>query len=304
MTQKQKNKARFLDQFYTDPKYAQIFYSKILEHINMNDFDVILEPSAGTGNFFNLLPKNKRIGIDIEPKSEEIIQQNFLDYFPNCNEKVATIGNPPFGKNSSIAIKFFNHAAEFSDVIAFILPRTFRKESVINRLNENFHLIYDEIVPDNSFIFEGNIYNVCCCAQIWLRKNNIRKKIKKYSFSDVSDWFEIVNPEFADFCIQRVGVAAGSIKTENFKLYSPLSHYFIKQHHQIVLEIFKTIDFKEVKFNTAGNPSVSASELIKMWLKTASKHGIQLDSNINKFARSVWWDVQPDKGFGQGSNPN
>ena len=37
---------------------------------------------------------------------------------------------PPFGKVSSLAIRFFNKCAQFSDVIAFIIPRTFNKVSV------------------------------------------------------------------------------------------------------------------------------------------------------------------------------
>ena len=40
---------------------------------NLNDFDVHLEPSAGSGSFFNIMDENKKIGLDIEPKEKNII---------------------------------------------------------------------------------------------------------------------------------------------------------------------------------------------------------------------------------------
>ena len=61
------------------------------------------------------------------------------------------IGNPPYGKNSSLAVKFLNKASELSDTVHMILPRTFRKPSVINRINPNLHLVSDKDVDDSAF---------------------------------------------------------------------------------------------------------------------------------------------------------
>jgi hypothetical protein len=57
-----------LDQFYTKPEIAKKCYKKLKKYVNINYFDYILEPSAGTGSFFDLLDENKRIGLDIDPK--------------------------------------------------------------------------------------------------------------------------------------------------------------------------------------------------------------------------------------------
>ena len=69
---------------------------------------------------------------------------NYFDYVPNKTKRYLVVGNPPFGKISSIAIKFFNKSAEYADCIAFIIPRTFKRVSVQNKLNLNFHLMYNE----------------------------------------------------------------------------------------------------------------------------------------------------------------
>lgn len=263
------SKAKQLDQFYTSPDYAATFYDTIQQHVDLSAADILLEPSAGSGNFYNLMDPDKRIGLDLDPKGIGIIQQNFFEWKPsNPNSKIHTIGNPPFGKNSRLAIDFFNHAASFSESISFVIPRTFRKTSILNRLSLDFHMIYDETVPDNSFLFNNNKYDVWCAAQIWVRKKEKRKIIPIHKFSQFKDYFEIVNPEKADFAVQRVGAGAGTVKTGNILKYSPSSHFFIKQHQPNIVDEFKNLDYDSVKYNTVGNPSVSANELLELWLRS------------------------------------
>jgi hypothetical protein len=257
------NKDRELDQFYTNPEYAK----QVLNTLNIEDYDYILEPSVGTGSFYNLLDPNKRIGVDIDPKIDDVLTMDFLKYYPPIFSRIYTVGNPPFGKNSSLAVKFFNHASQFSDTIAFILPRTFRKDSIINSLDPYFHLVSDIDVPKNSFIFKGEVYDVPCCFQIWEKRNIKRERKVIYKLSDLKEYFERVDPELADFSIQRVGYNAGKILTSNFHHYSPENFYFIKAHKDFVLDVFRQIDFKEVKSNTAGFPSVSPSELVHLYIK-------------------------------------
>lgn len=54
-----------------------------------------LSPSSGDGCFFDLLPKNKRIGIDLEPRRSDLIKSDFLK-FELPKNKFIVIGNPPF----------------------------------------------------------------------------------------------------------------------------------------------------------------------------------------------------------------
>jgi len=64
---------KIYDQYYTKPEIAkECIYS--VEHVipDFHDYDIILEPSAGTGAFYQFLPPKKRLGLDIEPKYLEI----------------------------------------------------------------------------------------------------------------------------------------------------------------------------------------------------------------------------------------
>lgn len=130
---------------------------------------------CGDGSFYNQIPSDRKIGIDISPDSENIIQMNFLTYFPERVGRILVVGNPPFGRVSSLAVKFFNHVGRWEDVIAFIIPRTFRRLSVQNKLDLNYHLIHDSDIPTDPFSFYPKMY-VKCCFQIWER-NDIPRKV-------------------------------------------------------------------------------------------------------------------------------
>ena len=129
-----------LDKFYTKKEVASICISQL----NLDNYDVIIEPSAGSGNFSSQI--EGCIAYDIAPEHPDIIQQDFLTLEIDENikdKKILVIGNPPFGVQNNLAIAFFNRSAEFADTIAFILPKSFRKQSVQNRLSLDFSLVMD-----------------------------------------------------------------------------------------------------------------------------------------------------------------
>lgn len=242
--------SRELDKFYTSADVAALCASIFAKH--KLDGPTV-EPSAGSGAF---APWSD-IMFDILPESPNITQADFLAL--DSTKYKNYLGNPPFGKNSSLAKKFFNHAANGKGVIGFILPRTFRKVSTQNAINLNFHLVEDVLLPPRSFTLAGKPYAVPCVFQVWVWKADPREKILlPTSHPD----FSFVSPPECDFSIRRVGGSAGIINEHNN--YSPSSNYFIKGP---VKEIFSRLEteFKEIAANTVGNPSLSKSELIYIY---------------------------------------
>jgi len=167
-----------LDKFYTNPDIAKMIVDKINELCPLVSYDMVLEPSAGSGNILRYLPKNA-IGLDLAPEGDNIIQQDFFEYESPYNPltnpiKIAVVGNPPFGTGymNPLAKGFFNHAAKFADTIAFIVPAKYHSSwKVHKQLDPNFGLYFSEILPKNSFTKEGKPHNVNCCMQIWSRVN-------------------------------------------------------------------------------------------------------------------------------------
>jgi hypothetical protein len=270
----QNQNARALDQFYTNVDCAKYFFDIIKSKLNLELFNHILEPSVGEGAFYHLFDQNKRIAIDIDPKIEGVIKADFLKWECSLDGDIITIGNPPFGKNSNHAVDFFNHASRFSKTICFITPRTFRKKSLINQLDKRFHLMYDEDVPKNSFMFDGNPYDVSCCFQIWQKQTYLREIIKSQDISKISNYFQFTTPSDCDFVIQRVGIKAGQIIVDQKEKHTTKNFFYIKSNNENTLSIFRNLDFNKVKHNTAGYPSVSKNEIVELFVQELSSKGI------------------------------
>ena len=253
------------DAFYTKSIVANMCINKLLNVIDIKKYDIIVEPSAGSGSFSDIFKTYNDLVIlsyDINPKKKYIKKQDFLnlktDFLKNKN--VLTVGNPPFGRQSSLAKKFIKKCATFSNIIAFILPKSFKKESMCNQFPLQFHKIYEINLPDNSFIIDKIYYNVPCVFQVWKKENFERKKPIKYFPINYKFVKKTDNP---DISLRRVGVYAGNI-SKDIKNKSSQSHYFIKINTIKVDDFIK--EFEKIKFNTdntVGPKSISKNEFIK-----------------------------------------
>jgi|11_taG_2_1085331.scaffolds.fasta_scaffold06034_8 hypothetical protein len=250
------------DKFYTNPKIASELLSRLDEIIPLKD-KLVIEPSAGNGSFLHYLKEHhiKYLALDLVPEGQDIIEQDFFDFVPRQKDNLVFVGNPPFGKNSSLAIKFFNHASKYAEVIAFIIPKTFRKIGTHDRLDLNFHLIKDIDTPKNCFLLKDVPYDVPCCFQIWVRKGVPRKKTPKVSI----DYLTFTkDPSVANIAIRRVGGKAGRLETEHLTSLAYESYYFIIIDENIktsFIEQYEKIDFQEIVNNTVGVKSLSKNEL-------------------------------------------
>lgn len=250
-----------MDRFYTSPETVE----RCLSLINFYKYDCIIEPSAGTGNFLDVFPADiDTFGYDIAPEDKRIIQ---ADWFAidksvfNEYKSILVCGNPPFGQQNSLAIRFFNESAKIAQTIAFILPLSFKKESVQDRLNLNF-ILKEEIVLENCSFKLKNKEEIIvpCVFQVWEKENRQREKHK---LKLTSDYFSFVEKEEADFRVQRVGGNAGKASLDLNRAIS--SNYFIKNTSSMTNEEFidsiNDLIFPSVAY-TVGPKSLSKGELV------------------------------------------
>ena len=246
-----------LDRFYTKPSVVD----ELLQHIDIKDYDVVVEPSAGSGSWSSKI--EDCLAIDIAPANENIIQGDFLsdDFFfddMKKDNKILVIGNPPFGRQSKLAMRFINKSAEFADTIAFILPRSFRKESYQRRIHNNFWLVKDiDLFNEDAFIFQGKDYFAPCVFQIWERREDQRdttiRKVEPIGWS-------YVKREDCNLVVRRVGGKAGTAYTNNLKEMSIPPNYFMLVPNPAEL----AEELNNHSFNihdTVGPQSLTKSEL-------------------------------------------
>ena len=230
-----------LGQVFT-PKYI---VSQMLSLIKNNG--KILEPCCGNGAFLNELPKDRTIGIEIDPqyKGENIINMDFFDY--SISNKFDTIiGNPPyvrfqdipeetkkkldlkmFDKRSNLYLFFIYksilHLNPHGELI-FITPRDFLKSTSAIKLNEFIYkngTITDLIDLGDEKVFKNFTPNVI----IWrFEKDNFSRKTttyKQFTYSNGQLLFtdNSYPVKFSSLFYVKVGGVSGNDKIFENKEY-------------------------------------------------------------------------------------
>jgi len=265
------------DQFFTPDKTASYCYSKFIDIIktygDLHNNYTFIEPSAGNGVFLKILPEDKRLGFDIEPRLDEIKKQDYLNWYPKENKKYIVIGNPPFGLRGQQALKFINHSAKFADYVCFILPQLFESDGKgvpRKRVNE-LNLIHSEKLNTDFEYPNGKTIKVQCIFQVWSKfhKNdkyvlneNTNNIIKIYSLSDGGTPSTTRNKKMFYKC--HVYIPSTCFGKENMRYYDSFDTLPRKKGYGIVfikdkednLKKFKSIDWSNVAFlstNSAYN---------------------------------------------------
>ena len=171
------------EQYYTVDNLT-VKCCNMIKHL-ISDYKLIVEPCGGTGEFIdaikNVLNK-KSWSIDIDPKRKDIIKGDWLEVNESFDKPFAVITNPPYGRNHDLSVKFFNHSASLkADLICFLIPISWRKWSIQNRLNNNYHLILDKEITQEDMFYGKSMNNkkgdMRCIFQVWKKEDFKRKKV-------------------------------------------------------------------------------------------------------------------------------
>jgi hypothetical protein len=288
------------DQFYTSPDDAKKCFDIFCEEIKKYNDDekeyLFIEPSAGDGSFLNILPKERTIAIDIEPRHENIITDDYLEWKPNteiANKSIAVIGNPPFGLRGHMALRFINHSYDFADYVCFILPQLFESDGkgVPRKRVVGYNLIYSEkfgsnyhIPSINNKLTETNnnslkIIKVNTIMQIWSKYNenekyqieeNKNNDVKIYSLSDGGTSSSTRNKNMLDKC--DIYIPSTCFGEENMKLYNSFEELPNRKGYGIVflskkeeyIAKSKSIKWNEVAFlSTNSAYNIRSSQIQK-----------------------------------------
>ena len=263
-----------LEQYYTDSETAEKFCKAVDDLYGFKNFDIILEPSAGAGHIYEKLPSN-RMGLDIDPKHPEVRKQDFFTFYPNQDflerPNILTIGNPPFGRNSKMAVDFFNHASQFSDTICFIIPITWLKYSLHKKLDRSFGLFYSEILDPYCFEVAGKKVEqeIRCVAQCWSKVNPGRENMRIYQ--KPKSWhidFDVVEKGDFDIWMVKWGSFHKHIFLPPSESPNQGSYRKIKFNNPGAEKIFRSIEWKkETEYLNVGVWYLSLSTLVETYEK-------------------------------------
>lgn len=283
------------DQFFTPIATAQYCYNIFLQILlaygdNEADYSYI-EPSAGNGNFLGVFPPDRRVGLDIEPRNDEIICADYLSWKPQSRPptKNVVFGNPPFGLRGHLALKFINHSYEFADYVCFILPQLFESDGkgVPRKRVQGYNLIHSEKLdtdfeePTEDEAKGVKKVKVECIFQIWSKhhknddyiiKDNKTDVMKIYSLSDGGTPSTTRNIKMAYNC--DIYIPSTCFGKENMKYYESFDELPHKKGYGIVfnenkdenVDKFKRVKWCDVAFlSTNSAYNIRTSQILKLF---------------------------------------
>ena len=258
------------EQFFTDRDLARRCVAFTDGLVGLADCALIVEPSAGDGAFFDALPADRRVGLDIDPRHDDVATVDFLTWEPPTSSgRILTIGNPPFGQRAALAVAFLNAACAFSDVVAFILPRSFNKYTFQNRVPSAFHLLGSFDCSDFRGR-DGSKQRVKTVFQVWEKRPHDRPPV--LSAATHQDFTmchrhlsRVSSAELAelrtsyDFTVPQVG---GNFAPREAATVSKGSHWFIKAHGPGVRARFERLDFAFLDDMNTAHKSLSKRDIV------------------------------------------
>ena len=262
--------SRQRDAYFTNPDVAISCIATLDRLIGTNH--TYLEPSAGSGAFVRPLLNRNIIACDIEPQGEGILRQDFLSSDLSAD---VVIGNPPFGKRGALAIDFINKSADFASYIAFVLPVQFRKFFTQKRLNPSLSLIYDELLPPDSFTLDGDPYSVRCCFQIWSTAparlgSDFRLKaplptthpdFQMWLYNNVPAAVKVFDNDF-DFAVPRQGYQDYSLRACLDECVLSKQWLLFKAKDEVVLQRLLSLDFDKLSLLNTSTPGFGKADVV------------------------------------------
>lgn len=183
--------------FYTKQSIADWCIEQVSD---IESYPFIVEPSAGSGVFLKGLPEHTE-AYDIDPAHDSVVKKSWFDVAKLYHGGLL-IGNPPFGKRSSLARGFIERGIALGfDTIAFILPKTFKKHSMQKVFGSEWSLVLSKDLPNDSFSYNGSDYHVPSVFMIWERHTD-KPDLRAVKYENPGSFdFLPRGDASADFCI-------------------------------------------------------------------------------------------------------
>jgi predicted RNA methylase len=250
------------EQFFTPRDIAKLVVDRVLQLVPDAVTRPWLEPAGGTGSFVDAAVARgvlDLVSLDIEPRHPMVARGDFLASTLDLDAAV-TVTNPPFGRNNSLAVPFFNKCAGYSDYIAFIVPRSWRKWSVTNRLDTSFHLIWDEDLTINyvdewgADAYARNLLRTC--VQIWERRAEHRPRVSVHDHGII----QRCSPDQADVALTIFGFGCGTVSTE-FPRHKVTTQMYLRLHDPRALDALRAVDYTRFSRHVAYTEALSIHEV-------------------------------------------
>jgi hypothetical protein len=207
------------------------------------------------------------IGLLRRKKIQRFTLQDTPNY-DNKSESILVVGNFPFGRKNVLVRRFVQRSCSFATVIATIFPKSFKKLHMQKAFDKGWWLEHSFDLPKNSFRTNGEVHDVNCVFQVWVKRSTPRiipSYPKPTRFCYVKDWME------ADVAIRRNNGSAGKALCDLRDLKTkPRGNFFLirfqvegnvfQQHTEFFCHLFNMFSWPSAS-NTVGRKSLCQYEM-------------------------------------------
>ena len=275
------------DQFYTCTQAVQ----RCLKEVKPQNFDCVIEPSAGNGSFVNQINHPNIIALDINPTAKGILKCNFLEYeLTDKYQNVLVIGNPPFGVRHNLSDAFLKKSFGIAgaQMVAFVLPNTYNKATRQKIIPAEWRIRSITSLERDSFIYNGEIRHAPCSFFVFENSNqgvDLRFNEALYKFSED---FEFASPNDFDFFV--FGANPGKVR----KKPTPNNRGYLIKSKIDPVKLAKNFSLLKWNGHSCANGGVAwftKAEIIKHYNETYSN----ARKTSNQFADANEQDLNSSK---------
>lgn len=263
------------DAYFTPEQSAKFCIDVLSDYKWVTANTTTHEPCAGNGSLLAGLP-GRVIASDLHDYGIGATVENYLEAPSKSPDLIFT--NPPFGRAGSLALKFLQKAATECNRLAFILPASFRKVSMLDRIPKNFALVGDFPLPDQDYILpDGTTRKVLTTFQLWECSPEKRPSLAR--IAPYHNYTKRVPPSQAEFAFRTQGASAGRILPGLD--YNPASTAFLKGG----LDRIQNHNWTHIAKFTAGIPAMGLNDVaLGLWLED---HGYDITDYLTSGAPYV-----------------
>jgi len=263
------------DAYFTAPTSAAFCVSILKDYKWVTTSTTTHEPCAGNGSLLAGLP-GRVIAGDLHDYGIGTTVENYLESPSKSPDLIFT--NPPFGRAGSLALKFLQKAAKETNRLAFILPASFRKVSMLDRVPKDFALVGDFPLPDQNYLLpDGTTRKVLTTFQLWECSPSKRPALSR--IAPYQTYTRRVPPSEAQFAFRTQGASAGRVLSGLD--YNPASTAFLKGG----LNRIQQHDWTHIAKFTAGIPAIGLNDVaLGLWLED---NGIEITDYLTAGAPYV-----------------
>ena len=250
------------DKFYTNEDVSKL----CLSNIDLESFDLVIEPSAGGGSFYNNINHPNKVGLDIEPTHPSILKLDWLTYLIDQEyQKVLIVGNPPFGIRNKLSQEFIKHACSFNNThtVAFILPEVYKKHTLQKAIPTHFRIKTIIDLPVDSFNIEGTPYSIPSIFMIIEKSEGEDLRFDPSKYKETDHWTYGTDKDYDFFVMGAAPKTTKDMPEPNNRGY----YIKVKPHisAEEVRQYFNTIEWKGYSSANGGVSWLTKPEIVKQY---------------------------------------